>query len=241
MMKLEAGLTHFKALNERVRSCPDAEIVIENCIGQRYLGCGTADKRLTIHGTPGNALGAYLNGSTIEVFGNAQDAAGDTMNDGAIIVHGNAGDCAGYAMRGGRILIEGDCGYRGGIHMKSYEDKSPVLVIGGRAGSFLGEYQAGGAIVVLGRGCGGETPVGYFCGTGMHGGRIFLRCDEAPRGFPPQVLVREADADDRAALLPHLTEFCAHFGGCAETLAAERFFVLSPNPEAGYRQLYTFN
>jgi glutamate synthase domain-containing protein 3 len=34
--------------------------------------------------------------------------------------------------------------------MKAYQDKIPILVIGGTAGSFLGEYQAGGLIIVLG-------------------------------------------------------------------------------------------
>mgnify|MGYP002508363490 CR=1 FL=1 len=43
-----------------------------------------------------------------------------------------------------------NAGYRAGIHMKAYKDKVPVMVIGGTAGSFLGEYQAGGVIVVLG-------------------------------------------------------------------------------------------
>lgn len=99
---------------------------------------------------PGNALGAYLNGAEITVSGNAQDAVGDTMNEGKIVVHGQIGDAAGYAMRGGRIYIKGNAGYRAGIHMKAYKDKKPIMVIGGRAGSFLGEYQAGGIIIVLG-------------------------------------------------------------------------------------------
>ena len=66
------------------------------------------------------------------------------MNDGTIIVHGSIGDAAGYAMRGGEIFVRGSAGYRAGVHMKAYEDKLPVMVIGGCAGSFLGEYQAGG-------------------------------------------------------------------------------------------------
>ena len=72
------------------------------------------------------------------------------MNDGRIIVHGSIGDAAGYAMRGGESHVQGDAGYRAGIHMKAYGDKLPALVIGGAAGSFLGEYQAGGVILVLG-------------------------------------------------------------------------------------------
>ena len=95
-------------------------------IGQRYIGCGSSGKNITVHGTPGNGLGQYLNGSTLEVFGNAQEAVGDTMNEGDIIIHGNVGDACGYGMRGGRIFIEGDCGYRGGIHMKAYQEHFPV-------------------------------------------------------------------------------------------------------------------
>ena len=53
--------------------------------------------------------------------------------------------------------------------MKAYEEKVPVMVIGGCAGSFLGEYQAGGVIVVLGIDSHAKKIVGNFPGTGMHG------------------------------------------------------------------------
>ena len=45
---------------------------------------------------------------------------------------------------------------------------------------------------------------------------------------------------DRAELAPHVQAYCAHFGGDAEALLAQKYFVLTPNPEAGYKQLYTF-
>lgn len=240
-MEITANLTHFQALNESIKASTDTEVTIRDCIGQRYIASGMSGKSIQIYGTPGNALGAYLNGSSVEVFGNAQDAVGDTMNDGEIIIHGNCGDGTGYGMRGGKIFVEGDCGYRGGIHMKSYQDKFPVLVIGGKAGSFLGEYQAGGIILVLGRNGDGKAPVGNFCGTGMHGGCIFLRCHEAPQGLPPQVLITEANESEKIHLRPYIEEYCAHFGGDPDTLLADRFYMLTPNPEAGYKQLYTFN
>ena len=239
-MIFQAGTVYYQQLNDSIRDCTDSEITVENLLGQRYLGCGSSGKTFKLYGTPGKGLGQYLNGSSIEVFGNAQDATGDTMNEGEIIIHGSCGDAAGYGMRGGRILIEGDCGYRGGIHMKSYLDKYPVIVIGGQAGSFLGEYQAGGLIVVLGKGAGGKVPVSYFCGTGMHGGKIVLRTEEAPAGLPPQVLVRQAEPEDLAEIRPHVAAYCGAFGGDAEQLLAQRFCVLTPNPEAGYRQLYTY-
>ena len=111
-MIVHAGDMHFKALGDLVRDAPDKEIVIENCIGQRYIGAGSSGKKIEIIGTPGNALGAYLNGTDIVVRGNVQDAVGDTMNCGSIIVHGGAGDALGYAMRGGKIFIRGNVGYR---------------------------------------------------------------------------------------------------------------------------------
>ena len=160
-----AGLDH-QALNQKIREAPE-DTLIENCLGQRFIGAGTCDKTIEIHGIPGNALGAYLNGSHLSVKGNAQDAVGDTMNNGSIIVYGSIGDAAGYAMRGGKIYVKGNAGYRAGIHMKAYQDKKPVMVIGGRAGSFLGEYQAGGLIAVLNLEKPSEKCVGYFPCTGM--------------------------------------------------------------------------
>lgn len=242
MTTIQAGLTYYKQVNEKVREAAerDDNITIENVIGQRYIGCGSSGKTITIHGTPGNGLGQYLNGSTLEVFGNAQEAVGDTMNEGDIIIHGNVGDACGYGMRGGRIFIEGDCGYRGGIHMKAYQEHFPVVVIGGKAGSFLGEYQAGGLILVLGIGQNGAYPVNNFCGTGMHGGRIVLRCDKAPTGLPPQVLVNEATEADMTHIAPYIKEYARHFGANAADLLEQKYFVLTPNPAAGYKQLYTF-
>ena len=46
--------------------------------------------------------------------------------------------------------------------MKAYKDKAPLMVIGGTAGSFLGEYQAGGVIVVLGLESENKKIVGFF-------------------------------------------------------------------------------
>ena len=80
-MKIIASQMHFQALNELVRTSGDRKVVIDNCIGQRYIASGLSQKEIVINGTPGNALGAYLNGASILVNGNAQDAAGDTMND----------------------------------------------------------------------------------------------------------------------------------------------------------------
>ena len=137
---IEAGSLSFSELNETIRSA-GAKCRVSACLGQRFIAAGMSRKSIEIDGIPGNALGAYLNGADITVHGNAQDAVGDTMSAGRIVIHGNIGDASGYAMRGGEIFVEGNAGYRAGIHMKEYKEHKPVIVIGGRAGSFLGEYQ----------------------------------------------------------------------------------------------------
>ncbi|MCI8441079.1 MAG: glutamate synthase [Provencibacterium sp.] len=239
-MHIDAAGKDFLQLNEAVRACPEREITITGCNGQRYIGDGLAGKRLAVYGTAGNALGAYLCGSEIEVFGNAQDALGDTMDSGRIVVHGRAGDAVGYAMRGGSIFIEGDIGYRAGIHMKQYQSKCPVLIAGGCAGSFLGEYQAGGTIVLLNLQK-EAAAVGNFCGTGMHGGRIFLRQQAPLADLPEQVKARRAKEADWQALLPLLEEFRGYFREAKTALSPEEFWVLSPNTQNPYRRLYTPN
>ena len=210
-------------------------------LGQRYIAAGVSQGTIELHQVPGNALGAYLDGAEIQVFCNAQDATGDTMNDGKIIVHGCCGDATGYAMRGGAIFIEKDAGYRCGIHMKEYKEKVPQIVIGGRCGSFLGEYQAGGLILVLGIGYEDVCPVGNFCGTGMHGGKIFLRTAHLPPDLPAQVMARKAQAEDKETIRPLVEAYCAHFGGDADALLQSDYFLLSPNSQSPYKQLYVNN
>ena len=138
------------------------------------------------------------------------------------------------------IEVRGDAGYRAGIHMKQYRDHIPVLVIGGKAGSFLGEYQAGGVIVVLGKGCEGKQPTGFFCGTGMHGGRMFLRCDEDP-DIPVQIKAEVATDEDKASIRSFVQEYCDNFGGNADEILKEKFYVLTPNSNSPYKRMYTFN
>lgn len=142
-MKIDAANLSHKELNDALRK-DERRFTLTGCCGQRFIAAGMSDKDIAIEGIAGNALGAYLNGACLTVNANAQDAVGDTMNEGKIIVKGSIGDAAGYAMRGGKIFVRGNAGYRAGIHMKEYKGKIPVMIIGGTAGSFLGEYQAGG-------------------------------------------------------------------------------------------------
>ena len=239
-MTIDASSLDFKQLKEMLRG-GDADCKIENCCGQRFIAAGMKDKKICVSGVPGNALGAYLDGAEIEVLSNAQDAVGDTMNGGEIRVHGNIGDAAGYAMRGGEIFVKGNAGYRAGIHMKAYREKHPVMVIGGKAGSFLGEYQAGGTIIVLGLGKGDDDIVGNFPCAGMHGGKMILRGTCEGIVFPAQVTARKADEEDFKELKKYVEKFAERFGYDAETLLKDEFTVITPDSSNPYKQMYVAN
>jgi glutamate synthase domain-containing protein 3 len=129
--------------------------------------------------------------------------------------------------------------------MKQYNDKKPVIVIGNRAGSFLGEYLAGGIIIVLGLNNDGLSSVGKFCGTGMHGGKIYLRCNKPPEDLPKQVIAREAAESDMEEIRLYIeefcNEFCNEFGKKYDIILNNKFYCLIPDTKNPYKQLYTYN
>jgi len=236
-MKISAEGMTYQQLNERIKASYE-DVTVTDVLGERFLACGLSGKTIRIHGTPGNALGAYLDGATVEVFGNGQDAVGDTMNDGKIIIRGSVGDALGYAMRGGKIFVEKDVGYRAGVHVKEYKDKKPVVVIGGAAGSFLGEYMAGGVIVVLN--LEKKDAVGNFTGVGMHGGKIFIR-GAFDAALPPQVKCEKATLGDLKEIEGYLKEYASDFSLNVTDIINDEYYVLTPDSANPYKRLYTGN
>jgi glutamate synthase domain-containing protein 3 len=219
-----------------------AKIELRNVYGQRYIGTDL-DKKVDIEifGTPGNDLGVFMNGPRITVRGNAQDGCGNTMNDGEIIVYGHAGDITGLSARGGKIFIKEDVGYRTGIHMKEYKNKKPVVVIGGTAQDFFGEYMAGGVMILLGLNLKeGEKHKAKFIGTGMHGGVIYLRGTVEDYQLGKEVGTAELDASDRATLEKYVGEFVGHFGFDAEKILNYNFTKLYPKYLRPYGRLYAY-
>lgn len=231
------GTEHFTEANEVVREALRAADVVEirEAFAQRYLGCGmSAGKVLKIHGVPGNDMACYMDGGQIEVFGSAQDQIGNTMNDGCIVVHGRCGDAAGYGMRGGQIFVRDGCGWRVGIHMKQFENRCPAIVVGGDAGSFLGEYMAGGVIVLLGK-------PGAYLATGMHGGVMYLKHRLADEDIPAGLVQEPTDCDDRASVRMLLGRYNGHFAdelGAPVDATGEGFFRLSPASSRPYASMY---
>lgn len=209
---------HFKELNCAIRKAMALDckrILLKNVTGQRYIAATAKrdDLYIGIYGTPGNDLGAFLDGPTIEVFGNAQDMTGNTMNSGKIIIHGNAWDVTGLSARGGKMFIEKSSGYRVGIHMKEYAHIRPTLVIGGTAKDYLGEYMAGGVILVLGQDQGsGASPVGINIGAGIHGGKIIVNGRVGKEQLGPGAVTAELNAEDRAEVSGLVDEYNGYFG-----------------------------
>ena len=220
-----------------VRAALDQADTVElhQVYAQRYLGCTMpAGKRLEVHGTPGNDMACYMDGGEIEVYGNAQDQIGNTMNAGDIVIHGRCGDAAGYAMRGGEIFVRDGCGWRVGIHMKQYEQKCPTIVIGGDAGSFLGEYMAGGVIVLMGH-------PGEYLATGMHGGVIYLKNKLDDEDVAEGLVLEPVDEDDKALLsrlLGRYNECFAEELGGPVAATGEGFYRLRPASSRPYASMY---
>jgi glutamate synthase domain-containing protein 3 len=243
-MKIDAQGVYYKDLNEQVRAAVNAgadKIELVNVNGQYFIGDGiNKPVTITITGVPGNDLGAFMNGATIIVRDNAQDNIGNTMNAGKVIVHGHAGDVLGYGMRGGRVHILKDVGYRVGIHMKSYQDNKPVLIAGGKAGDFFGEYMAGGVLVLLGMFSDdpGKAKHGFRFGTGMHGGTIYVRGDVDEGKLSREVGVFELTAEDRRELEGYLKEYCRDFKLDLQEVLKEKFVKILPKSKRPYGNLY---
>lgn len=241
---IDAAGLHYRELNAAIREAVNAgarHIELRNASGQRYIGTslGTA-VRIDIWGTPGNDLGAFMDGPIITVHGNAQDGCGNTMNGGEITVHGRAGDILGLSARGGRIFVRDEVGYRVGIHMKEYENLRPEVVIGGSAQDFLGEYMAGGVVVVLGRDLADGRHRSRFIGTGMHGGVIFLRGTVDEHQLGREVGVSQPDAEDQALLEQLVGEFGRRFDLDPQELLSGPFLKLTPRSLRPYGRLYAY-
>jgi glutamate synthase domain-containing protein 3 len=245
VVKIDASGVYYRDLNDRLREAignGTRRIELRNVYGQRYIGTDlNVPVDIEILGTPGNDLGAFMNGPRITVRGNAQDGCGNTMNEGEIIVHGHAGDIIGLSARGGKIFVREDVGYRAGIHMKEYQGRRPVLVIGGTAQDFAGEYMAGGIMVLLGLTLAkGEPHRASFIGTGMHGGVIYLKGGVEEHQLGKEVGIAGLDDKDHRVLKEYVGEFAGHFGYDADEIMKHKFVKLFPRWLRPYGRLYAY-
>ena len=243
--QIDAAGIHYRDLNAQLRAAVAGgvrRIDLHNVFGQRYIGSDLhRPVEIHIHGIPGNDLAAFMDGPRVVVHGNAQDGCGNTMNGGEVVIHGRAGDVTGYSIRGGKILIRDDVGYRVAIHMKEYEDKRPTIVIGGTAQHFLGEYMAGGVLVVLGLTLRpGERHSANFIGTGMHGGVMYIRGVLEEYQLGREVGPVPMEDTDHSLLRELVDEYAAHFGRNADEILGQPFTKLVPLSSRPYGRLYAY-
>ncbi len=132
----------------------------------RWIGRGMSQGSITVHGSAGMHLGAYMKGGRIEVYGDAGDWIGAEMKNGFIRVHGNAGGQIGAAYRGamsgmrnGTIIVDGSAGLEVGMRMRR-----GTIVLGGPAKDFTGLQMKGGTIILL---SGAELRTGAWMNRGV--------------------------------------------------------------------------
>ncbi len=232
---------NYKELNQRIHQSINNganKIILNDVCGQRFIGASLqGELEVEINGIPGNDLGIFMDGPKITVKGNCEDQAANTMNEGTLIVNGDAGDVLGLSARGGKIYVRNNVGYRVGIHIKEFEHKHPVIIIGGTAKEFLGEYMAGGVIIVLGLeifpdGIVHESsqPIcGNELGTGIHRGKIMIRSQEdLSKKLGVGAKVFSVDDKDLKSIEPYLSEFCEIFKVPREIIDEKPFQVIKP-------------
>jgi glutamate synthase domain-containing protein 3 len=238
-------------LNEKIHHAANEgykHIILKNVFGQRFIAACMehTDLKIDIYGTPGNDLGVFMSGPTVEVHGNCEDQTGNTMNSGTIVVHGNAWDVTGLAARGGRIFVRGDGGYRIGIHMKAYKEQRPVIVYGGSVKEFFGEYMAGGVLVALGMKINGskvedvpaDEVVRGSLGSGIHGGTIYIRGKVPERFLGVSATAEQFTQEDEIMLRPILEQFCRHFDVDMERIYEREIAKIGPSSSRPFSAYY---
>ena len=243
-VRIDAREIHYTPLNQMIRRAVAdgvTEIVIDNVLGQRFIADGLRGDgvTITINGVPGGDLGMFMSGPTLIVHGNADHAPGNTMDRGCIVIHGSAGDAVGHSMRGGRIYVRDDIGYRGGIHMKQYKEKRPVLVVGGSARAFLGEYMAGGLLIVLG--LTGIPPLSERgIGSGIHGGEIFVRGNVPDNILGVGAKQKPASDDEKHTIAPVVRDYASRFSLDPTPLLASDYTRIVPASTRPFANKYTW-
>ena len=238
---IDAKGVHYTPLNQQIRKAVEdgaREIVVNGVLGQRFIGDGLrGDATIHVHGVPGGDLAMFMSGPTVIVHGNAEHAPGNTMDAGKVVIHGSAGDAVAHSMRGGKVFVRGDIGYRGGIHMKQYKTQRPILVVGGAAQTFLGEYMAGGLLVVLDLE-GAMKARGI--GSGIHGGEIVIRGDVDEASLAAGAKKVPLTDEDRSRIAPVIREFSGDFGLDPEPLVNAEYTRIVPASARPFAGKYTW-
>ena len=127
------------------------------------------------------------------------------------------------------------------LYFEGLKDKKPALVVGGTAQDFLGEYMAGGVLILLGLGLAdGEYHRAKYIGPGMHGGVIYLRGSVEEFQLGKEVGVAELEEADYEIIRKYVDEYITHFGGDAAKIMERKFTKLIPLWLRPYGRLYAY-
>ena len=115
------------------------------------------------------------------------------------------------------------------------------MVCGGKARDFLGEYMAGGMLVLLGvRLARGGPIVGGHLGAGMHGGEIYVRGEVLPWQCGGEVRVAAATEAEMEAVTRCSRSTATRSARALRELLAEPFTRIAPAGSRPYARLYTY-
>ena len=236
---------HYRDLNQLLWTLTEAgaeDLLVRNVNGHRYIGTNLRQRvRVVLEGVPGNDLGAFMDGPEITCSGDAQDGCGNTMNSGRLVINGSAGDILGHSMRGGQLYVRRNVGYRVGIHMKEYGDTRPVIVIGGTAQHFVGEYMAGGMLILLGRHLGpAEVHPSRYIGTGMHSGVMYVRGRVDEHFLGKEVGIADPEPADMMIVGQYVQTYGRLFCVDVDDLLTDPFVKLYPKTKRPYGRLYAY-
>ena len=85
----------------------------------------------------------------------------------------------------------------------------------------------------------GEEIVGDYCGTGMHGGVMYIRGEVPQDKLGKEVKIVEMTEEDQAQIRKYVQRYVAYFGGNAEEILSKSFNKLIPYNKRPYGNLYT--
>ncbi len=171
---IDAGNIDYNMLDREIVKYHGNHIYVNNVAGHRYIGMTFPGehRNVTLYGNAGNCLMNLNENNTVMVKGNVADDCCDSMSGGIVKIFGDAGDVLGQALSGGKICVDGNVGNRACIQMREYGASIPKVIINGKFDDYLGEYMAGGTILVLSN---SSINFGKYIGSGMLGGKIFIR------------------------------------------------------------------
>ena len=141
----------LSALLAQLHQCGWRRFILYQVRGQRLISTAvmgdgdTDDVEIDIYGTPGEYLGAFMQGGVLRVHGNAQNFTAMGMHHGTLQIFGNAGKVCGYASKGGRVFVLGDINDRAWANsVNDSRCQSLQVHIFGSASKYAGESLMGG-------------------------------------------------------------------------------------------------